>query len=110
MSTQETPSDIVDRYKSLVTLCKLKASTVTVSSVCPRISSICSEIPNAEVAARIDAVNAGLQVMCGEENVTSVDNAPSFHLKDDSINEAYYLDDGIHLTYKATDKLERICS
>ena len=42
--------------------------------------------------------------MCGEEDVTFVDNTPSFHLKDDSINDAC-LEDGTHLTFKATNKL-----
>ena len=55
--------------------------------------------------ARIDSVNAGLQVLSGQENATFVDNTTSFHLKDNSINDAYYLVDRTHLTYKGTNKL-----
>ena len=57
--------------------------------------------------AQIDSVNAGLQVICTEENVRFVDNTPIFYLQDNSINDAYYLDDGIHITYKAANKLEQ---
>ena len=43
--------------------------------------------------------------MCEDEDVKFVDNSTSFYLKDGSINDAYYLEDGVHLTYKATNKL-----
>ena len=58
-----------------------------------------------EVGNRIDSVNAGIQVLCCDENVDFVDNNLSFYLKDESINDAYLLDDGIHLTYKGTNRL-----
>ena len=97
-AAKKTPADIVDQYRSLIKLSKEKSASVTVSSICPRISS-------AEVMAQIDSVNAGLQVICTEENVRFVDNTPIFYLQDNSINDAYYLDDGIHITYKAANKL-----
>ena len=97
-STRETPSEIVDKYKSLIQVSKEKARNVLVSSICPRISST-------STMTHIDSVNAGLQVLCAEENVTFIDNTLSFHLKDDSVNDAFFLDDGIHLTYKATNEL-----
>ena len=96
--TKKPPADIVDQYRSLVQKCKQKAETVTASSICPRMSS-------EDIKSRIDAVNAGIQVLCDEENVNFVDNNPCFHLKDDSINDAYILSDGIHLTYRGTNKL-----
>ena len=99
-ATQHTASSIVEQYRTLVQLSKQKSRNVTVSSVCPRISS-------AEVKAQIDAVNAGLQVMCDVEGATYVDNTPFFHLAEGSVNDAYYLDDGVHLTYKATNTLAR---
>jgi CRISPR/Cas system CMR subunit Cmr6 (Cas7 group RAMP superfamily) len=97
-SSKQTPSDIVNHYKSLVELCKQKASSVVVSSVCPRIGA-------PAVQKCIESVNAGLQVMCAEEEVIFTDNTHTFHLKDDSINDGYFLDDGVHLTYRGTDKL-----
>ena len=98
INKEQNASTIVDQYKSLVNLCKQKATSVTVSSVCPRIVS-------ADVRTKIDLVNTGLQVMCEDEDVKFVDNSTSFYLKDGSINDAYYLEDGVHLTYKATNKL-----
>ena len=99
-ATQPTASSIVEQYRTLVQLSKQKSRNVTVSSVCPRISS-------AEVKAQIDSVNAGLQVMCDVEGATYVDNTPFFHLAEGSVNDAYYLDDGVHLTYKATNTLAK---
>ena len=97
-STDVLPSSIVDEYRSLVRVSKSKAKSVTVSSVCPRdISS--------DVKKYIESVNAGLQVMCTEEDATFIDNTPSFHLADGNVNDGYYLNDRIHLTHKATDKL-----
>ena len=43
--------------------------------------------------------------MCTEEDATFIDNTPSFHLADGNVNDGYYLNDRIHLTHKATDKL-----
>ena len=97
-STAKTASDIVDDYRALVSLSKTKAHDVVVSSVCPRLKSD-------EVKTRIDDVNVGLQVMCGEEDITFVDNSKFLHLADGSINDGYYLKDGVHLNSKATDKL-----
>ena len=77
-AAKKTPAD---QYRSLIKLSKEKSASVTVS--CPRISP-------AEVMAQIDSINAGLQVICTEENVRFVDNTPIFYLQDNSINNAYY--------------------
>ena len=45
--------------------------------------------------------------MCGEEDISFVDNTTPFHLKDDFINDTYFLEDGTHLTFKATNKQAR---
>ena len=96
----KTPAAIIDDYRSLVTVAKTKAQEVIVSSVVPRMKSI-------DIQNRIDDVNAGLQVMCGEERVSFIDNRKSFHLGDGSINDGYYQRDGVHLTGKATNKLAK---
>ena len=98
LSTAETPSEIVDQFRSLVSVCKQKAPEICVSSICPRLRS-------PEIVNRIESTNAGLQVMCEEENVTYIDNSTFFYLKDNSVNDAYLLTDGCHLTHKAADKL-----
>ncbi len=93
-----TASDIIEDYRTLVTATKTKAEQVTVSSILPRLKS-------AEVKTKIDDVNAGLQVMCGEESVNFVDNRNSFHLGDGTVNDGYFVNDGVHLNTKATNKL-----
>ena len=72
---------------------------VLVSSVCPRIKSD-------TVSTQIQDVKAGFQVMCGEENVSFVDSN-FLHLADSTVNDRYYLKDGVHLNYKATERLVR---
>ena len=39
------------------------------------------------IKGTIDAVNAGLQGLCEDEDVSFVNNDPSFHLADGSIND-----------------------
>ena len=99
-NSKQSPAAIVDQYKSLVKLCKDRTSSVVVSSICPRIG-------DTDVQNCIDSVNAGLQVMCVDEEVDFRDNSHIFYLKNDSINDGYFLDDGIHLTFKAVDKLSQ---
>ena len=96
------PTDILDEYKELIGVAKEKAAEVTVSSVCPRVRT-----DKPDLKDKIDTVNAGLQMLCQDEGVSFVDNTPSFHLADGSINDGYLLSDGVHLTRAATDKLTR---
>jgi len=65
----------------LVSVVKTKAERIIVSSVVPRL------VESMEVRTRIDDVNADLQVSCGDEGVTFVDNTNSFYLGDGSIND-----------------------
>lgn len=91
-------ADILAEYKDLIEGAKTIASSVTVSSICPRRKS-------PELTERIDALNAGLQVLCGELKVDFVDHNPSFHLQDGTFNEGFILPDNVHLTRAATIKL-----
>lgn len=59
------------------------------------------------VAETIETVNVGLRVLSGEENVTYVDNIPTLHLADGTVNDGYLLRGGVHLTRIATNKLAR---
>ena len=91
-------TDIVGEYKDLIESAKTIALSVTVSIVCPRRKS-------QEVTERIDALNAGLQVLCSDLQVDFVDNNPAFHLQDGSFNDGFLLPDNVHLTRAATNKL-----
>jgi len=93
------PADkIVETYSNMIDDAKSKARSVIVSSVCPRLKS-------PEVIDKITAVNAGLQVVCETKGVTFADSTSSFYLQDGSINDGYLLQDGVHLTHRATNKL-----
>lgn len=100
----KTPADavkIVSEYKELIQSALSKASSITVSSVCPRLTST-------QTQETIEAVNAGLVAVCNEhEAVTFTDNTPSFKLCDGSINDGYLLQDGVHVTRGAKNKIAR---
>ena len=90
--------DILTEYESLIKNAQEISLSITVSSICPR------NKPGA-VKERIEALNAGLKVLCDDLNADYVDNGPRFHLEDGSINDGYLLPDGTHLTKAATNKL-----
>ena len=94
-------AEIVKRYNALVDVSTTKSKKVTVSSICPRLTSDATQ-------KQIESVNAGLLSMCTDKtNVSFVDNNPSFKLGDGSINDGYYLADGEHITRAATNKLSK---
>ena len=51
------------------------------------------------------SLNAGQKVACDDLGAEFVDNDPSFHLQDGTINDGYLLSDGVHLSRAATNKL-----
>ncbi len=91
-------TDIVSSYGRLVDVAKQKARDVTVSSILPRIRS-------EDTRERIQAVNAGLVVLCREKGVTFANNDPYFVFADGSVNEGYIEEDGVHLTRSGLNKL-----
>ena len=76
------------------------STSITVSIICPRNK-------NVELTQTIDAVNAVLQCLCSDESLTFTNNDPAFHLADGTINDGHFLQDGIHLTHKATERLPK---
>ena len=97
-SDERSIPDILSEFESLIKSAQETSVSVAVSSVCPR------NKPGA-VMERISALNAGLKVLCDDLEVEFIDNDPTFHLQDGSINDGYMLPDGVHLTKAATDKL-----
>ena len=91
---------VIDAFASVIDAAKAKASTVTVSSVCPRLKT-------ADTTNTIDAVNAGLVTLCAEKDVIFADSTPSFTLGDGSVNDGYLHRDGIHLTHAAVNRLAK---
>ena len=91
-------NDLVNEYSDLIVCTKEIASSVCVSSVCPRARS-------PQVEERIGGLNAALSVLCGDHAVEFVNNDPSFYLQDGNVNDGYLLPDGVHLSRAATNKL-----
>ena len=91
---------VIDAFASVIDAAKAKASTVTVSSVCPRLKT-------ADITNKIDAVNAGLVTLCADKKVIFADSTPSFTLGDGSVNDGYLHRDGIHLTHAAVNRLAK---
>ena len=91
-------SDIVQLYSQLMDDAKVRAASVVVSSICPRLSK-------PELCEKINSINLNLQAVCATKGIGFVDNSASFYLKDGEINDGYFVNDGINLTRRATDKL-----
>ena len=100
-TSPSTPAPmVIDAFASVIDAAKAKASTVTVSSVCPRLKT-------ADTTNTIDAVNAGLVTLCAEKDVIFADSTPSFTLGDGSVNDGYLHRDGVHLTHAAVNRLAK---
>ena len=94
--------DIVKSYSELIDAAQKKGHTVTVSSICPRIPK---EIGD-KLQEKIDCVNAGLLATCNDKkDIKFVDVTPTFHLADGSINDGYIMQDGVHITRNAMNKM-----
>ena len=91
---------VIDAFASVIDAGKAKASTVTVSSVCPRLKT-------ADTTNTIDAVNAGLVTLCAGKDVIFADSTPSFTLGDGNVNDGYLHRDGVHLTHAAVNRLAK---
>ena len=100
-TSPSTPAPtVIDAFASVIDAAKAKASTVTVSSACPRLKT-------AGTTNTIDAVNAGLVTLCAEKDVIFADSTPSFTLDDGSVNDGYLHRDGVHLTHAAVYRLAK---
>jgi len=71
---------------------------VTISSIPPRVDS-------PDHRERVSALNASLCALATDLGVLYIDNDPKFTLKDNSPNDGYLLEDGLHLSPKGTNVL-----
>ena len=100
-SSIEDTDGIITNFKSLISLSKdLVEDRVIVSSICPRLHS-------ATVQGRIESVNAALMLDAESDNYTFVNNDLTYRLQDNTINDGYYLPDGVHLSQAGTKKLAK---
>ena len=89
-----SPPPAAETYSAVIDTAIVKARTVIVSSIYPRLTTN-------ETTNTIDAVNAGLVSLCDEKSVAFINNTPSFTLSDGSVNDGYLQRDGVHLTITA---------
>ena len=100
-TSPSTPAPtVIDAFASVIDAAKAKASTVTMSSVCPRLKT-------ADTTNTIDAVNAGLVTLCADKDVIFADSTPTFTLGDGSVNDGYLHRDGVHLTHATVNRLAK---
>lgn len=91
--------DILGDYRLLIEASKKVSSSVTVATVCPRLK-------DQETSERIDAFNAGLQVLCADAGCTLINNDETFKLSNNLPNDGYIIKhDKTHLTYSGTNRL-----
>ena len=96
-TSQSTPAPtVMDAFATVIDAATAKASTVTVSSVCPRLKT-------ANITNKIDAVNAGLVTLCADKKVIF----DSFTLGDRSVNDGYLHRDGVHLSHPAVTRMAK---
>lgn len=96
-SDTKDPAAVVNSFKDMISAAKAKTASVAVASVCPR--------GDPEVQECINNVNAAVQGMCEDLSCTYYDVTDILKLADGAINEGFYLDDLVHLTYKGQNKL-----
>ncbi len=96
-SNDAPASGIVDCYRTLVIAAQDKARSVTVASIPPP--------PDSSGAQEFaESVNAGLLQLCQDQKVTYSDNTDMFMLKDGTVNDGYFGQNG-ELTPAATTKM-----
>ena len=98
-SNTKDATSVVNSFKDVISAAKLKAASVTVASVCPR--------GDPEVQSCSDNVNAAVQGMCTDLACTFCDTTDMLKLTDGTINEGFYLDDLVHLTFKGQNKVAK---
>ena len=98
----KSAEEIVGDYQALNVTLGLISQKITISSILPR--------SDKELKSKTNEVNEALTKMCNDEGPTFVNNDLSFHLLNGKINDAYLMDDGLHLTKKGLDSLLHNCN
>jgi regulator of replication initiation timing len=97
--TSQSAKDITEAATSVVKQAQKIAKNVTLSSILPRHDTGPTEL-------KVENVNPELRKLCEQNSqVSYVNNDGSFRLADGSPNDAFFLQDKTHLTYKGTERL-----
>ena len=98
---QQPIEDIIDSYRALVIKAMSQCEQVYVGSVLPRCAA-----PG--VSERIDTLNAALLDLClNTDNVTFLNNDDVFKLRNNSLNEGFYVADKTHPNAAGTSHLAK---
>ena len=101
-------NEVKNDFSNLIDLAKEKARNVIVSSVIPRYRP-----SKPQLVGKIDLMNSALQMLCGEKNVSFINNDTNFKLPDETINEGFFYEDReeegawIHLNKQGTNRLAK---
>ena len=94
-----TTTEISASMATLLAKANEKATKVTVASVLPRPRE-------PEIQIKMDHVNDSIKKLCKEKPAYNfVNNDGAFKLSDLSPNEAFYTEDGVHISYHGSQKL-----
>ena len=97
-ASDSTAEEVVDKLNSLLaTADKFSTDPVTLSSICPRVD-------NEDFQIKAECVNATMNAD-SNKNYTYINNDSSFRLQDNTINDGYLHADGLHLSFRGTEKL-----
>ena len=97
--SNDSEEDIIRNYRGLIKTAKTVSTEkkVLVSAILPRHDKD-------DLGDKVHALNAGLQVLAGEEECDFQDHK-AFYLSDGSVNDGYYLADKIHLSAAGSRRL-----
>ena len=97
--TDNSVAHITDNASKVIDAANKVANSIVFASIIPRTDSGSAQLKS-------ENVNLSLKSLCqNKANVTFIDLDGTFRVSDGSINDALLLNDGIHLSYKGSEKL-----
>ena len=95
-------NDIITDYQALTVSASLKTDKLTICSILPRMDK--------DYKRKTSQVNKELEKICNDEGHHFKDLDSVFLLRNDMPNDAYLLEDGIHLSKSGVNKLVAECN
>ena len=98
--TSSTTASITEDMTKLIAAAKKVGSSIKVSSILPRIQTKCSTCTS---HIKMDQVNKNIKQFCSSDPACEfIDHSTNFTLSDKSVNDALFLNDGVHLNIKGS--------
>jgi hypothetical protein len=98
--SEQEPKDIIESYRDTIIAAKDVSNDVTISSIPPRLTP-------SDFKEKVAALNAGLQVLAGEEDCKYVDHQQTFHLQSGEVNDGFLDADQIHPNLHGTNHMAK---